>query len=63
MGSKTPTGFPAEMRNKVSDPDDLATMWKTGPGQPVQASPPSPVRCINHQLNTVNAKTTTWSTS
>ena len=55
-GSKTSIGFLAEMRNKVSDPDDLATMWKTDLANLFKLPVAGEVR-INHQLNTVNAKT------
>ena len=44
------------MRNKVSDPDDLATMWKTDLANLFKVPVAGEVR-INHQLNTVNAKT------
>lgn len=56
MGSKTSIGFLAEMRNKVSDPDDLATMWRTDLANLFKLPVAGEVR-INHQLNTVNAKT------
>ena len=71
MGSRTVLGFTAEMRNKVTDPDDLATMWRTDfanlfkvpvagevriNGQEMVIRNPKEVR-INHQLNTVNART------
>jgi hypothetical protein len=56
MGSKTVMGFTAEMRNKVSDPDDLAVMWKTDLANLFRMPVAGEVR-INHQLNTVNART------
>ena len=56
MGSKTVIGFTAEMRNKVSDPDDLATMWRTDLANLFKMPVAGEVR-INHQLNTVNART------
>jgi hypothetical protein len=56
MGSKTLIGFTAEMRNKVSDPDDLATMWRTDLANLFKMPVAGEVR-INHQLNAVNART------
>ena len=56
MGSRTVIGFTAEMRNKVSDPDDLATMWRTDLANLFKMPVAGEVR-INHQLNTVNART------
>jgi len=56
MGSKTTLGFAAEMRNKVSDPDDLATMWRTDLANLFKVPVAGEIR-INHQLNTVLAKT------
>lgn len=56
MGSRTVIGFTAEMRNKVSDPDDLAVMWKTDLANLFKIPVAGEVR-INHQLNTVNART------
>lgn len=56
MGSRTVIGFTAEMRNKVSDPDDLAIMWKTDFANLLKMPVAGEVR-INHQLNTVNART------
>lgn len=56
MGSRTVIGFTAEMRNKVTDPDDLATMWRTDLANLFKMPVAGEVR-INHQLNTVNART------
>ena len=56
MGSRTVIGFTAEMRNKVTDPDDLAIMWKTDFANLFRMPVAGEVR-INHQLNTVNART------
>lgn len=56
LGSKTMVGFNAEMRHKVSDPDDLATMWRTDLANLFKLPVAGEVR-INHQLNTVNART------
>lgn len=55
MGSRTVMGFIAEIRNKLSDPDDLATMWKTDLANLFKMPVAGEVR-INHQLNTVNAR-------
>ena len=49
-------GFTAEMRNKISDPDDLAIMWKTDFANMFKIPVAGEVR-VNHQLNTVNART------
>jgi hypothetical protein len=56
MGSRTVIGFTAEMRNKVTDPDDLATMWRTDFANLFKMPVAGEVR-INHQLNTINART------
>lgn len=56
LGSRTIVGFVAEMRHKVSDPDDLATMWRTDLANLFKVPVAGEVR-INHQLNTVNART------
>lgn len=56
MGSRTVIGFTAEMRNKVSDPDDLAVMWKTDFANLFKMPVAGEIR-VNHQLNTVNART------
>jgi hypothetical protein len=56
MGSRTLIGFTVEMRNKVSDPDDLAIMWKTDFANLLKMPVAGEVR-VNHQLNTVNART------
>lgn len=56
MGSKTVIGFTAETRNKVSDPDDLAKMWRTDFANFFKVPVSGEVR-VNHQLNTINAKT------
>lgn len=56
LGSRTVIGFTAEMRNKVSDPDDLAMMWKTDLANLFKMPIAGEVR-VNHQLNTVNART------
>ncbi len=56
MGSRTVIGFTAEMRHKVSDPDDLAIMWKTDFANLLKMPVAGEVR-VNHQLNTVNART------
>lgn len=56
VGSKTTLGFAAEMRNKVSDPDDLAAMWRTDLANLFKVPVAGEVR-INHQLNTVLART------
>jgi len=56
LGSKTTVGLAAEMRNKVTDPDDLATMWRTDFANLFKVPVAGEVR-INHQLNTVNART------
>jgi len=56
LGSRTVIGFTAEMRNKVSDPDDLAAMWRTDLANLFKVPVAGEVR-VNHQLNTVNART------
>ncbi len=56
LGSRTVIGFTAEMRNEVSDPDDLATMWRTDLANLFKLPVAGEVR-VNHQLNTVNART------
>lgn len=56
LGSKTVMGFTVQMRHKVTDPDDLAIMWKTDLANLFKVPVAGEVR-INHQLNTVNAKT------
>lgn len=56
MGSRTTLGFTAEMRHKVSDPDDLALMWRTDLANLFKVPVAGEVR-VNHQLNTVNART------
>lgn len=56
MGSRTTLGFAAEMRNKVSDPDDLAAMWRTDLANLFKIPVAGEVR-VNHQLNTVLART------
>jgi hypothetical protein len=56
MGSRTVIGFTAEMRNKLTDPDDLAAMWRTDLANLFKVPVAGEVR-INHQLNTVNART------
>ena len=56
MGSRTVIGFTAEMRNKVSDPDVLAVMWKTDFANLFKMPVAGEIR-VNHQLNTVNART------
>jgi hypothetical protein len=56
LGSRTVVGFVAEMRHKVSDPDDLATMWRTDLANLFKLPVAGEVR-VNHQLNTVNART------
>ena len=56
MGSRTVMGFTAEMRNKVTDPDDLANMWRTDLANLFKIPVAGEVR-VNHQLNTVNART------
>lgn len=56
MGSRTVLGFMVEMRNKVSDPDDLAIMWKTDFANLLKVPVAGEVR-VNHQLNSVNART------
>lgn len=56
MGSRTTVGFTAEIRHKVSDPDDLAIMWKTDLANLFKVPVAGEVR-VNHQLNTVNART------
>ncbi|MEI8083125.1 MAG: hypothetical protein WCI74_14910 [Actinomycetes bacterium] len=55
-GSQTVIGFTAEMRHKLTDPDDLAAMWKTDLANLFKIPVAGQVR-INHQLNTVNART------
>ena len=44
------------MRHKVSDPDDLALMWRTDLANLFKVPVAGEVR-VNHQLNTVNART------
>ena len=56
MGSKTSLGFSAEMRNKISDPDDLAEMWRTDLANLFKIPVAGEIR-VNHQLNTVLART------
>lgn len=56
LGSKTTVSFTAEMRNKVSDPDDLATMWRTDLANLFKLPVAGEVR-VNHQLNSVTART------
>jgi len=56
LGSKTVIGLTAEMRHKVTDPDDLATMWRTDLANLFKMPVAGEVR-VNHQLNTVNART------
>lgn len=56
MGSRTVMGFTAEIRNKVSDPDDLAAMWRTDFANLFKMPVAGEVR-VNHQLNTINART------
>lgn len=56
LGSKTVIGFTAQMRHKITDPDDLATMWRTDLANLFKIPVSGEVR-INHQLNTVDAKT------
>lgn len=55
-GSKTVVGFLAEMRHKTTDPDDLAHMWRTDLANLFKVPASGEVR-INHQLNTINART------
>lgn len=49
-------GFVAEIHNKVVDPDDLATMWRTDMANLFKLPVVGEVR-INHQLNQVVART------
>ena len=56
LGSRTVIGLTAEMRQKVTDPDDLAIMWKTDLANLFKIPAAGEVR-VNHQLNTVNART------
>lgn len=56
LGSKTVIGFTVEMRHKVSDPDDLAIMWKTDLANLFKVPVAGEVR-INHQLSSVTART------
>lgn len=56
LGSKTVIGLTAEMRQKVTDPDDLAAMWRTDLANLFKIPVAGQVR-VNHQLNTVNART------
>lgn len=56
LGSKTTVGLAAEMRNKISDPDDLAAMWKANIGNLFKLPVNGEVR-VNHQLNKVIART------
>jgi hypothetical protein len=56
LGSRTVLGFTAEMRNKISDPDDLATMWRTDLANLFKLPVAGEVR-VNHQLNSVSART------
>lgn len=50
LGSRTVLGFVAEIHNKVVDPDDLATMWRTDMANLFKVPVAGEVR-INHQLN------------
>jgi hypothetical protein len=56
LGSKTTLAIAAEMRNKVSDPDDLAAMWRTDLANLFKMPVRGEVR-VNHQLNKVIART------
>jgi hypothetical protein len=56
LGSKTTIGLAAEMRNKVSDPDDLAAMWRADLANLFKVPVNGEVR-VNHQLNKVIART------
>ncbi|MCB1027409.1 MAG: hypothetical protein R2704_16515 [Microthrixaceae bacterium] len=56
LGSRTVLGFVAEIHNKVVDPDDLATMWRTDLANLFKLPVAGEVR-INHQLNRVVART------
>lgn len=56
LGSKTVVGFIARVRNKVTDPDDLANMWRTDFANLLKMPVAGEVR-LDHQLNSVNAKT------
>lgn len=56
LGSKTTIGLTAEMRQKLTDPDDLAVMWKTDLANLFKIPVAGQVR-VNHQMNTINART------
>ena len=56
LGSRTTLRFTAEMRHKVSDPDDLAAMWRTDLANLFKMPVAGEVR-VNHQLNTITART------
>lgn len=56
LGSKTTIALAAEMRNKVTDPDDLAAMWRTDLANLFKVPVHGEVR-VNHQLNKVIART------
>jgi len=56
LGSRTILGFVAEIHNKIVDPDDLATMWRTDMANLFRLPVAGEVR-VNHQLNRVVART------
>lgn len=56
LGSRTTVAIAAEMRNKVTDPDDLAAMWRADLANLFKIPVHGEVR-VNHQLNKVIART------
>lgn len=56
LGSRTTIGLAAEMRNKTSDPDDLAAMWRTDLANLFKVPVAGQIR-VDHQLNKVLART------
>lgn len=56
LGSKTTIRFSAEMRHQVSDPDDLAVMWRTDLANLFRIPANGEIR-VNHQLGKVSAFT------
>lgn len=56
LGSKTTVAISAEARNKVTDPDDLAAMWRTDLANLFKVPVHGEVR-VNHQLNKIVART------
>lgn len=56
IGSKTTLAIAAETSNKLSDPDDLAEMWRTDLANLFKVPVRGEVR-VNHQLNKAIART------